>query len=121
MLNCYLSNMKQICLFILLMIVISDGAAQISGTVQDSKTGKPLEGVEVFVNRSTLASRSDQKGFFQLVINTVSDDIAISDGYEIRRASLERKTPYYTVLSSAWCMLQAIESLKLQKIEIMTL
>ncbi len=82
--------MKQICLFILLMIVISDGAAQISGTVQDSKTGKPLADVEVFVNRSTIAGRSDQKGFFQLedIPTGYHDLVLYKKGYVLYRASM---------------------------------
>jgi carbamoyl-phosphate synthase large subunit len=53
-----------------------------------------------------------QKGEFHLIINTVGDDNAVQDGASIRRAALERKIPYSTVLSSAWAMLLAIEKNK---------
>ncbi len=49
-------------------------------------------------------------GEYALIINIASDDNSVQrDGYEIRRASLERKIPYSTVLSSAWAMLVSIE------------
>src|SRR5262249_3808536 len=47
-------------------------------------------------------------GKFALVINTTSDAQAIRDSFSIRRATLERKIPYATVVSSARAMLQAI-------------
>jgi carbamoyl-phosphate synthase large subunit len=51
-----------------------------------------------------------KRGDYVLLINTVSDTAtAMNDGYEIRRAALERKIPYSTVLSAAWSMLVAIE------------
>jgi carbamoyl-phosphate synthase large subunit len=62
-----------------------------------------------------------KNGEYHLVINTVSDDATIKDGYTIRRAALERKLPYSTVLSSAWAMLVAIENSKEGRIEVMPL
>jgi len=62
-----------------------------------------------------------KSGEYHLVINTVSDDATIKDGYTIRRAALERKIPYSTVLSSAWSMLVAIENSKEGKVEVMHL
>ena len=62
-----------------------------------------------------------KRGDYCLLINTVSDDAAVKDGYEIRRAALERKTPYSTVLSAAWAMLLAIEKMRNYKIDVMTL
>ncbi|MBS1958086.1 MAG: carbamoyl-phosphate synthase large subunit [Bdellovibrionales bacterium] len=51
-----------------------------------------------------------RSGSYGLIINIASDDNAVQkDGYQIRRAALERKIPYSTVLSSAWAMLVAIE------------
>jgi carbamoyl-phosphate synthase large subunit len=60
-------------------------------------------------------------GKYQLIINTVSDDATVKDGYAIRRAALERKIAYSTVLSSAWAMLLAIEKLKEEEISVMPL
>jgi carbamoyl-phosphate synthase large subunit len=62
-----------------------------------------------------------KNGKYQLIINTVSDDAAMKDGYSIRRAALERKVPYSTVLSSAWAMLLAIEKLKEEEIDVQPL
>ena len=63
-----------------------------------------------------------KRGDYQLIINSMADsDLTLRDGYEIRRAALERKIPYSTVLSAAWAMLLAIEKLQTQKIEIMPL
>jgi carbamoyl-phosphate synthase large subunit len=62
-----------------------------------------------------------KNGEYALLINTVSDDTGVKDGYEIRRAALERKIPYSTVMSSAWAMMLAIEKSKKGQIEIMAL
>jgi carbamoyl-phosphate synthase large subunit len=62
-----------------------------------------------------------RKGDYVLLINTVSDDAAIRDGYQIRRAALERKIPYSTVLSAAWSMLLAIEKVRGEKLDVMPL
>ena len=59
-----------------------------------------------------------KNGEYALLINTVSDETAVVDGYEIRRAALERKIPYSTVLSSAWAMMLAIEKTKAGVIEV---
>ncbi len=63
-----------------------------------------------------------KRGDYVLLINTVSDTAtAMNDGYDIRRAALERKIPYSTVLSAAWSMLLAIEKMRDERIEVMTL
>ena len=49
-----------------------------------------------------------QKGDFALVINTTSNENAIKDSFSIRRAALDRKVPYTTVLSAARVMIEAI-------------
>jgi carbamoyl-phosphate synthase large subunit len=49
-----------------------------------------------------------QDGKFAFVINTASDETAIHDSFSLRRAALERKIPYVTVVSGARAMLQAI-------------
>ncbi len=50
-----------------------------------------------------------REGKFCLVINTVSDEVAISDSFSIRRAALEKKIPYCTVLSAARAALLAMQ------------
>ncbi len=59
-----------------------------------------------------------QDGKFALVINTTSDEIAIQDSFSIRRAALERKIPYVTVVSGARAMLQAIREERLGTLDV---
>ena len=61
------------------------------------------------------------EGRFQLVINTVYGDRAIHDSKSMRRAALERKIPYATVLASARAMLQSIRQARKGPIEILPL
>lgn len=49
-----------------------------------------------------------QAGRFCFVMNTALEEKAIRDSFSIRRATLEKKVPYATVLSSARAMIQAI-------------
>jgi len=53
-----------------------------------------------------------QDGKFVLAINTTSDGKAIRDSFAIRRAVLEKRIPYSTVLSSARAIVDAIKSKK---------
>jgi carbamoyl-phosphate synthase large subunit len=51
-----------------------------------------------------------REGRFALVINTTSDETAIRDSFSIRRATLERKIPYSTVMAAARAMVQSIRA-----------
>jgi carbamoyl-phosphate synthase large subunit len=62
-----------------------------------------------------------QKGEFSLIINTVSDETAIRDSFTIRRAALERKVPYSTVVSAARMMVEAIREERKGPLEILPL
>jgi carbamoyl-phosphate synthase large subunit len=62
-----------------------------------------------------------REGRFQLVINTTSNETAIKDSFSIRRAALERKVPYSTVVSSARAMLEAIREQNKGPLEILPL
>jgi carbamoyl-phosphate synthase large subunit len=62
-----------------------------------------------------------QAGRFALVINTTSDEKAIRDSFSIRRAALERKIPYSTVVSAARAMLEALRAQKAGPLEILPL
>jgi len=53
-----------------------------------------------------------REGKFSFVINTTADEMAVVDSFTIRRAALERRVPYSTVLSSARAMLHSIEELR---------
>ena len=93
------------------------------------------QGTAEFLNRYTLGAKVIHKvtqgsphcveaimeGKFQLVINTTSDEQAIKDSFSIRRAALERKIPYATVLSSARAMIDGIREMKKGPIEILPL
>ena len=62
-----------------------------------------------------------QQGCFSLVINTTSDERAIQDSFSIRRAALERKVPYSTVVSAARAMVEAIRRQRQGPLEILPL
>jgi carbamoyl-phosphate synthase large subunit len=62
-----------------------------------------------------------QKNSFVLIINTTSDETAIRDSFSIRRAALERRIPYTTVLSAARVMVDAIREQKKGPLEILPL
>ena len=86
------------------------GLVATGGTARFFKeNGIECEAVLKFSEGAPNCVEAIRKGDYVLVINTVSDDVAMKDGYKIRRAALERKIPYSTVLSSAWSMLLAIE------------
>jgi len=61
------------------------------------------------------------QGKFSLVINTTSDEQAIKDSFSIRRAALERKIPYSTVVSAARVMVDGIREIKKGPLEILPL
>ena len=60
-------------------------------------------------------------GKFQLIINTTSDEAAIRDSFEIRRAALERKIPNCTVIAAARALLLAIREERKGPLEILPL
>lgn len=62
-----------------------------------------------------------QDGKFALVINTTSNEVAIKDSFSIRRAVLEQKVPYCTVLSAARAMVHAISARRNDSIEVLPL
>jgi carbamoyl-phosphate synthase large subunit len=62
-----------------------------------------------------------REGKFSIVINTTSDEKAIHESFAIRRAALERKIPYSTVVSAARAMLEAIREQRKGPLEILPL
>ncbi|MFZ9594908.1 MAG: carbamoyl-phosphate synthase large subunit [Bdellovibrionia bacterium] len=62
-----------------------------------------------------------QAGRFSLIINTVSDQAAIADSFTIRRAALERRIPYTTVISAARMMVEGIREERKGLIDILPL
>ncbi len=61
------------------------------------------------------------EGRFGLVINTTSDELAIKDSFSIRRAALEKKIPYSTVVASARAMAEAIREMQRGPLEVFPL
>ncbi len=64
---------------------------------------------------------SIRDGKFAIVINTVSDEQAIKESFDIRRAALERKVPYCTVVSAARAILEGIRESRKGPLEILPL
>ncbi len=62
-----------------------------------------------------------REGRYSLVINTTSDKIAVHDSLSIRRAALDRKIPYCTVLSAARAMLLGIREERKGPLEVLPL
>ncbi|MGE0614517.1 MAG: carbamoyl-phosphate synthase large subunit [Bacteriovoracia bacterium] len=62
-----------------------------------------------------------QAGKFALVLNTTSNERAIHDSFSIRRAALERKVPYCTVLSAARAIVDAIREERRGALEVIPL
>ncbi len=62
-----------------------------------------------------------QQNQFALVMNTTSDEAAIRDSFSMRRAAVERKIPYTTVLSAARVMVEAIREQRKGPLEILPL
>lgn len=58
--------LKRICSIVCLFLLFSQASAQLAGIVRSSKNNKPLTGVEVFINRSTLHTVTDESGLFEL-------------------------------------------------------
>lgn len=76
-----------------LVILVSFASlrAQISGIITDRKTSKPLAEVEVFINKTTIGSQSDETGRFQLdgVPMGFADIVLYKNGYAIYRSSMK--------------------------------
>jgi carbamoyl-phosphate synthase large subunit len=83
-----------------------------------NENGLTCERVNKLSEGGTHCVTAIKNGEYALLINTVSDETTVEDGYEIRRAALERKIPYSTVMSSAWAIMLAIEKTKAGIIEI---
>ncbi len=54
-------------------------------------------------------------GHYQLIINTVNDEIAIQDSFSIRRTALDKKIPYCTLITTARAFVRAMTMMKTQK------
>jgi hypothetical protein len=78
-------------LSVIIFLTASISKAQLSGTITDSKTGKPINGVEVFVNKTTIATFSNDTGQFRLdnVLTGIQELVLYKKGYSIYRSSMK--------------------------------
>lgn len=69
-------------------------AQTITGKVLDSNTGKPLTGVEVFINQTTVGTQSNETGEFVLErVQTGFQEIVLyKNGYTLYRSSMKIQT-----------------------------
>ncbi|MBI1769686.1 MAG: carboxypeptidase-like regulatory domain-containing protein [Bacteroidetes bacterium] len=93
---------RNVALFTLIQqfIFCLSSSAQINGKIIDSKTGKPLPGVEVFINRTTVTSSSDDAGQFNLKCTFTGfyDLVLYKPGYSVYRSSMKIQSGHlYTV------------------------
>ena len=81
-------------IFIISFVLSITSHAQISGIITDSKTGKPLTGVEVFINKTSTATLSEEAGQFKLenVLTGFQEIILFKNGYSIYRSSMKIQT-----------------------------
>ncbi|PKP19264.1 MAG: hypothetical protein CVU07_00210 [Bacteroidetes bacterium HGW-Bacteroidetes-23] len=76
-------------LFFLLSFTLT---AQISGTVKDSTTGKPISYVNIWVENENIGTTSNENGFFNLALNDNKNIVFSALGYETKTiSSLEVK------------------------------
>ncbi len=79
-----------------------------------SKNNIPARPINKVQEGSPHCVQAIEEGRFSLIINTTSNEQAIKDSFSIRRAALERKVPYATVVSSAKAMLEGIREERVQ-------
>ncbi|MEK6782961.1 MAG: carboxypeptidase-like regulatory domain-containing protein [Bacteroidota bacterium] len=77
-----------------LFLILATSMAQVGGIITDGKTGKPLVGVKVFVNKTTIGTQSDEAGQFKLenVLTGFQEIILYKNGYSIYRSSMKIQT-----------------------------
>lgn len=77
--------------FSVLSVSSISSIAQISGLITDNKSGKPLGGVEVFVNKTILHTQSDELGQFRLeeVPTGFHEIVLYRKGYALYQSSMK--------------------------------
>jgi len=82
--------MKNALISILFVSIFISSSAQLSGIVKDKSTGKPLEGVEVFINNSSWQTVSDKSGAFVLdnIFPGFFDLVLYKKGYQLFKSSM---------------------------------
>src|SRR6478736_577779 len=79
------------CSLLLLLFLSFLSQAQVNGIVTDNKTGKPLPGVEVFINKTCIGTISDETGRFAIdnVIPGFQEIVLFKKGYDLYRSSMK--------------------------------
>jgi hypothetical protein len=77
-------------LSVMILLAQVSALGQITGIITDSKTGKPLNGVEVFINKTTIATQSDDIGQFNLenVLTGFQEIVLYKKGYALYKSSM---------------------------------
>ncbi len=83
--------------------------------------GLEVKRINKFSEGSPHCVEAIQQDLFSLIINTTSNEFAIRDSFSIRRAALERKIPYTTVVSAARMMVEAIREERKGPLEVLPL
>ncbi len=86
-----------------------------------NRYGLSVQRINKFSDGSPHCVEAIRNNQFSLIINTVSDEKAIRDSFTIRRAALEQKVPYSTVISAARMMVEAIKQQRKGPLEIIPL
>lgn len=78
-------------LFVLVLAPASVLASQVTGVITDSRTGKPLEGVTIFINKSTAVAISNENGEFGLAttLEGFVDVVLFKESYTMYRSSMK--------------------------------
>lgn len=78
-------------IFLLVFTLGTELRAQVTGVITDSKTHKPIADVEVFLNKTTLGTLSDELGRFQLENPPTGfvDVVLYKKGYALFRSSMK--------------------------------
>ncbi len=93
-----------------------------SGTAQFlSQHGLDVQQINKFDEGAPHCVEAIEQGQFSMIINTASDEAAIRDSFSMRRAALERKMMYSTVISGARMLVEAIRELHKGPLDILPL
>src|SRR6478736_2508323 len=81
-------------IFLCCVFISFRSEAQVSGIVTDHKTGKPISGVDVFINKAAIGTQSDQSGLFELgsIAPGFHEIILFKKGFALYRSSIKIQT-----------------------------
>lgn len=78
----------------IILLAQVEALAQITGTITDSKTGKQLQGVQIFINQTTAATQSDDAGQFTLenALTGFHEVVLYKKGYALYKSPMRIQT-----------------------------